>query len=162
MFRYSMLTLLFVVSVLALFSAALVNPTRLFLDVTQSVALLLLLSCTLLALLGRSRNPFAVGFAVTGWIYFVLAFSTVVLPSKKRVPTNRVLYELAHALHEDLPRIEGPTEVVPISYLTSDVDAVAKYCRFEDIGHYFCTVVFAAIGGLAAMWIQRPHARKHE
>jgi len=157
-----MLTLLLVISVLALFCAALVNPTLLFLDITLSVTFVLLVSCTLLALLGRSRKPFAVGFAVTGWAYFLLAFSMVVSPGNSYLPTNRVLNELAHTLHKDLSNIEGPSHVLPLSYDSSELDPVSKYCRFEDIGHYFCTVVFATIGGLAAMWIQRPHTRKHE
>ena len=151
-----MLTLFVVVLVLAVFCAAFVTPTVLFWQATTSLTLVVLMCFTWLALLSRSRNPFALGFAVTGWIYFVLVFSILVLPETECLPTNWVLEEFAHALHEDLTDMEGPIGAIRPIYTSSlEADEEAKYHRFENIGHCLWTLIFATIGGLATTWLAR-------
>ena len=72
MLRFSLLTLLCVVSIAALGSAALANPNEIWRLVVFNVTLVTLLAAALTAVV--KRRPFAVGFAVVGWIYFALAF----------------------------------------------------------------------------------------
>jgi len=157
-----MLTLLVVVLVLGVFCAGLVNPTVLFWQSTTSLTLVALLSCTLLALVGRSRKAFALGFTVTGWIYFMLVFNHIVLPDKDCLPTTLALQEVAHAFHGDFMDVEAPAGVVrPLRISTMD-DTDENYYRFEQIGHCLFTLIFATIGGLAATWLQRPRKKKPE
>jgi len=102
MFRYSTLTLLVVVLVVALFSAALANPSHLWRQVTVTVTVVVLVSFTLLAALNSSsRKPFALGFAIVGWVYFVLTFASHFGNVDSYLLTDRVVEWSGKALHFD-------------------------------------------------------------
>ena len=77
MLRFSLLTLLGVVLVAGIGSAALANPTDAWRQVVVTGTVAVLSVTTLAAVAKRPASPFARGFAVMGWAYLVLTFSGV-------------------------------------------------------------------------------------
>ena len=99
MLRFSLLTLLAVVLVAAIGSAALANPTDLWRQVIVSGTVGILAVATLAAVAKRSASPFAWGFAVIGWLYLALVFGSVFGLRSHLLTEAAVgrLYELIHA-----------------------------------------------------------------
>jgi len=108
MLRFSLLTLLCVVSIAALGSAALANPNEVWRLVIFNLTLIMLLAAALMAVV--RRWPFAVGFALTGWIYFALTF----LDDGSIRPymvTDLALNWLSQTIH--LPQLPPPSPYCP-------------------------------------------------
>ena len=154
MLRYSMVTLLVVVSLLALFSAGFANPTMIFSRVIVSLTLFSLASCMIVAAVSRSRRPFALGFALAGWTYHIFTNSIFTLQESEFLVTEWAVDEFAEALHPDLEDIEPYPMGLGVGLSLDEPDA--KKLRFSRIGHSFFVFIFATIGGLAACCLQRP------
>ncbi len=156
MFRYSMMTLLVVVSVLALFAAAFANPSTVFVRTIVSLTMLVLASCTFVAALGRSRSPFILGFVMAGWSYYVLTSGFPFHHQDRQiVATEWALDEFADTVHPDLEGLTYPSRLY-IGYSLSGDRPEEKKLRFARVGHCLFTFIFATIGGLAAIWLRRP------
>ena len=94
-FRYSLRSLLIVVVLLGLCCAALANPSRYW---AVAVYLSTLAVFPAAAWLGRVREttrPFALGFAITGFLYFSVCHLLVVYGEPEMdLPTSRLLCSL--------------------------------------------------------------------
>ncbi len=102
MLRFSLLTLLGVVLVAAVGSAALANPTDTWRQVAFTITVVVLLFFTLLAAVTRSRRrPFALGCGIVGWSYFVLTFTSHFGDVKSFLLTEWVVEWSCEALHYD-------------------------------------------------------------
>ncbi len=158
MLQFSIRILLFVVAGAALFAAALANPSMAIVRVAVSVALILLFSCTLAAILSRSRRPFFVGSAVVGWSYYIAAVTPLLHYNKSVLLTEWVLEESAGALHEEL---EGtPSRYLFERGMLTEDGPEGKKCRFMTIGHGLWTIIFGTIGGVAGSWIAKSEDKK--
>lgn len=158
MLQFSIKAVFFVVAVAALFAAALANPSMAIARVAVSVTLFLLFSCTLAAILSRSRRPFFVGFAVVGWSYYMAAVCPLLHYDKSCLLTDWVLEESAGALHEDLA--DTPHWYLFERGMFSDDGPEGAKCRFMTIGHCLWTIIFGAIGGVAGSWIVEREGKK--
>jgi hypothetical protein len=175
MLRFSLLTLLGVVLVAAVGSAALANPTDTWRQVIVTGTVAILSVATLATV--TKRSAFAAGFAVMGWLYFVLAFSRV-LNVREHLLTERAVVWLHGKVHHDisedliLPQLPGPgSPVVPLRYdsprLTPAAFAgynmsspiLSKVYNFAMIGRFLWTLLLATIGGLFASWLGRRRDR---
>lgn len=74
--RFSILSLMGLVGVIALGIAALRSPTPLWANGLFTLALMVSMAAVIYAIYGKGRRrAFAVGFASCGWVYLVLAFA---------------------------------------------------------------------------------------
>ena len=88
-------------------------------------------------------------------MYFVLTFTSHFENVKPYLLTHRVVEWSGQALHVDSEvevRLPTPT------FHSKAMVAWGKYGVFKDIAHCFWTLILAAIGGVAATWLQRPKA----
>ena len=100
MLRFSLLTLLGVVLVAGIGSAALANPNDTWRQVVVTGTVVALLVAILFAVSKRPMSRFALGFAVTGWLYLVLTFSGV-LRVREHLLTERVSGWLCQRVHKE-------------------------------------------------------------
>jgi len=180
MLRFSLLTLLGVVLVAAIGSAALANPTDTWRQVVVTGTVGILFVAILLAVGKRPVSRFALGFAATGWLYLVLTFSGV-LGVREHLLTERSAVWLHGKIHDDPAavaqsnlvqyRLPGPGSVVvpqrvgsawpaPIyapaalaGYATSPM--LPNSHNFAVVGRSLWTLILATIGGLFASWVGR-------
>ncbi len=161
MFQYSMRTLLLVALVVSLFCTALANPTQMWDEVIFTLTTAMLLTSAVMAAVGR--RSFALGFAVTGWLYFALVF---IGNYREDMLTDRAVRWLCETLCDDIsvsnPYVDlniltlPPPSELP-TYTTAEPNprlTVPAY--YPIIGHCLFTLILATIGGLAATWLQRP------
>ncbi len=153
MLRFSLLTLLGVVLVAAVGSAALANPTDTWRSVFVTLTLVVLFSFTTLAALNRSRRSFALGFVMAGWLYFVLTFNSTFKDIRPTLLTDRIVDWSAGLLHEDIRETKVAMPADPFSSSTNRT--WYKLLRYEDVGHCLWTLILATIGGLFASWLGR-------
>jgi hypothetical protein len=118
-FRFNLLTLFGFVAVVAVGCAALARPSQLWLAVVSAASLASLFYAVLAAAYGwNARRAFWVGFAVVGWGYVVLEWtSTAGLPF--HLPIGLVTGQLESAMHSQ-PASSNPTTFiynVPVSYV---------------------------------------------
>ena len=162
MLRFSLLTLLGVVVVAAIGSAALANPTDTWRQaiITGTVAILLVASSAAVVL--RPGLPFARGFAATGWLYFVLAFGNV-SGVRGHLLTERATTWLCQQVHHEA----GPSPEA-IQVLSNDVgDQIysawaslhPKWQNFTFVSRSLWTLILATIGGAFAGWLGRRQDR---
>lgn len=152
MLRFSLLTLLGVVLVAAVFCAALVNPTALFARVIVSLTFVILLSSMLMAAILRRQFPF--GFAMVGSAYFLLVFLDSILfvtSFKDLVLTEWIVEESAVALHDEFGEA-GTFERAAEQFLAEEGRSREN---FGHIGHSLWTLLLATLGGLFASWLAR-------
>ena len=140
-------------------------------DRSPSLSLLsvvVLLSFTLLAALSnRSPRPFTLGFAIVGWVYFILTFGSHFGRVDSYLLTHRLVEWSGQALHFDPLFDVDSTMSPPDSSLYASTSnsfdpkthgIVEKLMAFKDIGHCLWTLILAGIGGLIGVWVQRPRA----
>jgi hypothetical protein len=155
MIRYTLLTLLVVVLVLGLFCAGFANPSLLFVKVIFTLTIVSLLSFTLAGVLSRSRKPFALGFTITGWIYFVFVFGSVV-KDHEHLLTDWVLDEFFVVIHFDSDERAGGAADSWDALSDVDIELYRRNVRFMDMGHCLWTLILGTVGGVAAIWLRRP------
>jgi len=170
MVRFSLLTLLGVVLVAAVGSAALANPTDTWRRVVVTVVVGVLLVSTLVTLTNRRALPFALGFTVTGWLYLALTVDGILSRPDDLLTEMAIdsLYSLVHGRADPqppFPSYTGPGAPAtphpdlyyptpPLSYLTFPAPSANPH-NFQTIGHSLWTLILATIGGLFASWIGR-------
>jgi hypothetical protein len=169
MFRYSLAALLGLVSVVALGCAALVQATHVGRQaaITLTVAALLLAPLAALFIRGRLRAV-AAGFAVVGWLYFLLTFVPA-LSLREKLLTHAAVESLWKVIHEDQADVKAVAFSPDGKWLVSesvglvtwfDVNATtgtaaitgqnSGIAAFADIGHALWTLLLACIGGMVA------------
>ena len=174
MLRFSLLTLLGVVLVAAVGSAALANPTEIWRQVIVTGTVGILLIAILRAVSKRPLSRFALGFAVTGWLYLVLTFSGV-LGVREHLLTERVSGWLCQWVHpepgspspqtvaspfvlHDYASVEEP-QFLTLSLPQSPQRFLPIRYNFTAISRSLWTLILATIGGLFASWIGRRRSR---
>jgi len=180
--------LLLVVLVAAIGSAALANPTNAWKAATITLTVAVLVVATLVAIAGRSSS--ARGFAVAGWLYFVLVFGTNFGLQDDLLTDWCVdrLYRLVHADAGTAPQgmmsygdeggygghmgsmggYDGGMYgyggamggMMGSGYPGSALPRQPNTPNFTAIGHSLWTVFLALIGGLAAGWLQQGREKK--
>lgn len=161
MFRFSLLTLLGVVLVAAVGSAALANPTDIWRRVTTSIIVVILLLAALFAFSSRPMSRCAIGFALTGWLYLILSFSST-LGVREHLLTELVSMSLWQWVHpSDSPasfdRLNatmylGQREPNPFG---GGPTPMREWYNFAAICRSLWTLLLATIGGLFASWLGR-------
>jgi len=174
--------LLLVVLVAAIGSAALANPTNAWKAASITLTVAVLMAATLVAIARRSSSPSAWGFAVAGWLYFVLVFGTN-FRLRNDLLTDWCVDRLYRLVHADA----GTAPQGMMSYgaegdyggYGGDMESGAGYDgmmgsgypgpvlpqqqnrpNFTAIGHSLWTVFLALIGGLAVGWLQQGREKK--
>jgi hypothetical protein len=159
MLRFSLLTLLGVVLVAGLGSAALANPTDIWTHVFVTGIVGILAVVTLAVLVKRSALPFALGFALIGWLYIAIAFGGV-FDLRRYLLTEQItggLYGLIHVNDGTrspfAPSVFSPPveNAATISGLVPPIPS-ADPQNFITIARSLWTLILATIGGLFASW----------
>lgn len=100
-FRFSMSRLLLIVLLVALGCAALVQSTPLWASVVVTITLLLLMLSAIMAITGRgSSRSFWIGFAVAGWIYWIVVNTQFTADFRGRLLTTQSLDYLARKVQK--------------------------------------------------------------
>lgn len=171
MLRFSLLTLLGVVLIAAIGSAALANPTDTWRQAVVTGAVVILLAAVLFAVSKRPASPFALGFTVTGCLYLVLTFSGV-LDVREHLLTERASQRLWHWVHPesgspapktvaspfvslDFAGVEEPQILTLSSGHPPQASPPPIRHNFTVISRALCTLILATVGGLFASWIRR-------
>lgn len=168
MLRFSLSALLTVVFLVALGCAALLYPNEIWRRVLVTLALASLLFTTVLVVVRRDRPPvFAVGFAITGWIYLLLVFNSVV-SIQDHLLTTQSIHWLRSMMHEEDPNAiasyvllnSGPwqqfafnnggtptlySSLAPMLGSPPSIDP-----NFGVIGQSLWTLILACLGGFVA------------
>lgn len=167
--QFSLRSLLFVVVIAAVGCAALVYPTEMWRQVVVTMTVLLLTFSTLAAVFAQGRlRVCSGGFALAGWLYFLLVFSSP-FGTREYLLTTDLLEVLGEAIHGE--PVPAPTSV-PFSpyrgwFVTgSDMSTVrlwslnGRNSNFHNIGHALGTSVFGVIGSFVAGWLSQRATRK--
>jgi hypothetical protein len=155
MLRFSLLTLLGVVLVAGIGSAALANPTVLWKQAVVTLAVLVLIVASLPAIVGRSRSPFSLGFIATGWLYFALCSNMFAM--QDQLLTHELAYRLYALIHDDavLSAARYNREIFVQTIRASTTEEAYRFFDFLDIFHAVFSLIFACLGGLFASWLGR-------
>jgi hypothetical protein len=158
--RFSIRTLIALVTLAAVGCAALANPTDLWASAVFSGTLLILAAALLAAIARRSVG--AVGFIACGAAYLGLILApgaeTNVVP---HLLTSKGLVELEKSWHPppqptsvpaNAPTVIPPGQGPFFASFTNDIFATWG-SRFQRIGHCLFALLFAAVGGLLAAWL---------
>jgi hypothetical protein len=151
MLKFSLLGLLLIVLVEAVGCAAIAGNNELSRQTIMSLAIGLLIAANLAAIFRPSgRRAFAGGFALAGWIYFLLAFDAA-LGLREGLLTQRVAEWLGTTLHE-LPGPD-PYAVMNVWGAGSGMRLAPtispQHAAFYEIVHANCTLLVALAGGIA-------------
>ena len=172
MMRFSLATLLLAVLIAAIGCAALVNANDLWRQTMVSVVVTMLVVATLAATVRRGQSRvFALGFAVTGWIYLVLVYVSV-CGLRADLLTDKVVAVLFTTIHGDEASQQLSIQNVAFTssgsrYLTSSnnggiviwntstgqpvtANGGRNVNNFADIGHTVWVVIVAWLGGVVA------------
>jgi hypothetical protein len=175
MIRFSLAALLLLVLLAGVGSAALVNANDLWRQTMVTLALTALLLATLAAAARRGRSRmFALGFAVSGWIYLVLAFVSA-LGLRDDLLTDRAVRLLFAMIHDEqaLQRqaVQGiafspdgqlvlsgydakvkiwDLDVKSVQAVASNSSRTVDAQNFADIGHSLWVIVVGCLGGVVA------------
>jgi hypothetical protein len=149
-FRYSLIGLLTTILVIAVFCAALANPSLAWTRTSISLLLVTLLAATLFAMFGRgSTRPFAGGLAVVGGVFFWFFF----MINEANRPPNwfDALVDLGR---ETLVGPRPPTvDLVPTDLTAEQEEAFRAIDRWWNSGSILSAAISLAmgvIGGLTA------------
>jgi hypothetical protein len=147
MLRYSLATLLVATTAISVACAALVKANENWRQITQILTLAILCFAVVAAIVRRGRSQvFALGFAVFGWVFFLLIFIPAFGLADDLVPTRAVNW-LGSAIHEKEveTRIQYgnpyPT-LIPVRYPIPD--------EYYNIARDLWVLLVAALGGAMA------------
>lgn len=166
MLRFSLASLLAVISFVALGSAALANATDLWRQITVTLTVICLLLATLAAVFSQGQTRlFAGGFALTGWLYLMLAFVSA-FGLRDDLLTDSVIQWLGDAIHgEDGVASLGQTVAdfnddgmldLYVSLGNGTFSQMApSLSNITAIGHALWAIVAGWLGGVVALWLRR-------
>ena len=166
MLKFSLASLLAVVFCAAVGSAALANATDLWRQITVTLVVVCLLLATLVAVFSRAQaRLFAGGFALTGWLYMMLAFVSA-FGLRDDLLTDKAIHWLGETIHKE-NQVAGASQ----AYADFDNDgmldlfvsmgngtftqATKSLPNLTSIGHALWTVVVGWLGGVVALWLRR-------
>ncbi len=175
--KFSLATLLFLVLLAAVGCAALINANETWRQSMVTLAVSAVLIATLGAAVNRSR-AFALGFAVAGWIYFVLVF----VPAcglRGDLLTDQAVRWLFTTIHDEkvpdqgvfknplfssgyVRRIESLPDGSTWIPNFNAVNVKNATAPFTDIGHALWTLIVACLGGAVASLMARGKQSKGE
>ena len=182
MFRFSLAALLLVVSFTAVGCASLIYANEMWRQVIVTLTVVALLTATLIAVVQHDRvRAFAVGFAIVGWVYLILAFTPLV-DVRDHLLTTRSLNLLGKAIGQitlndfdayvlDLSTVGSGQPYLPGVYTATTSSGQfrlmsrpqpALQSDFFVIGHSLWTLLLAVIGGLLGRGLSnRMNKSKH-
>ena len=147
MTQFSLRTLLAAVAVASVGLAGLTHPTREFNFIIVSLALGIVGLFTLHAVCTRPAfPPFSVGFALAGWVYFLLIVSKV----EYSLATTWAL-ELLYPLLNPEPD-SNMTHFGVFFVSDGGFPLLTRYSHYLHIGHALWMLAIGYGGGLAASW----------
>lgn len=166
MLQFSIRTLLLVAVVVAIGCAALIHPTEMWRQAIVTMTILIIMISTLAAIFGHGNvRASAGGFAVAGWLYFLLAFSPS-LSIREHLLTSKGLDMLEHVVLGESERSVNTIPFMPDGrQLVTGTgnstirlwDLSTRNSNFRNIGHALWTLTFGMIGSFVAGWFsQRP------
>ena len=128
--------------------------------------MVILLAAVLFAVSKRPVSRFAMGFAVTGWLYLVLTFSGL-LGVREHLLTERVSGWLCQLIHEIPGAYEPPMVSLYRSedYVPGSTSRMVPFLsridpnNFAAISRSLWTLLLATIGGGFASWLGRRRDR---
>jgi hypothetical protein len=160
---FSLRTLMVVVLMAALFAAALVTRSYLWLSICAGVTVVLLLATTVAAIRSRSF----VAFAVFGWGYAALTMTTILAPVGAALPTTMALVAMSplDELDNLAPAVtpSGGSDFVGFvrsqhfrfvgadwTYFSGSMMAVDDHAEFLLVGHCGFALLLAAVAEAVA------------
>jgi hypothetical protein len=179
MIRFSLASLFGVVVIAGVGCAALSYANDLWRQIVVTLAVMLLLFSTLAAVLWqRHSRAFAMGFAVSGWLYLLLAFSPTLALRDDLLTDNAVacLYEKIH--EEEVGQYYRPDSTFGPYGRTiasgtfqririwdiSGASSSSNFLDFADIGHVLWALIVGGVGGLTAsfLWTRQQRAYRSD
>jgi hypothetical protein len=155
MFQFPLRALLLCVVAVAIGCAALVHPTDLWGRVVVTVTVVILIASALAAIFGQgSLRVSAGGFAVAGWLHFLLTFSPW-LDIREHLLTSQVLEILEKSIHGETGRTPATISFSPDGkrLVTGSYDSTIRLWQldthngdFYNIGHALWTLIFGVFG----------------
>jgi hypothetical protein len=152
-FRFSLRTLAIVVAFLSACLAALVYASPVMAGGALLATLLVLMLSLVAAVEAKAERSFWRGFAICGWLYFLLAFSS--LPYRVAVNAPELALE---KLAQTMPGVTNRNLHTPSNTTGMMTTTINKpFIRdFVTIGQAWLTLLLAALGGSVGRFI---HAR---
>ena len=170
MLRYSLATLFFVLIYVAILCAALVNATGVWPQVAVTMTVVVLLVFTLAAMMRKSA--FSAGFAFTGWVYFLLMFTSL-FNVRGFLLTDTAVQWLYPKIHPQMDQQSATTKRLGLVQLTTPVQPAppsnsayttfyvtsppaptptpyVDRTTFGNIAHSLWAVILACLGGIVA------------
>ena len=145
MAQFSLRSLLGAVAVTGIGLAGLTHPSREFNFVLVSLAIAILGMVTLYAACSRSPSrPFSIGFAIAGWIYFLLLACHV----EYSLLTTWALEKLYPLLNRQPD--SNMTHFGIFHVMDNGFPLLTKYSNYLHIGHAIWMLVIGYVGGLVA------------
>ncbi len=175
MMRFSLATLLLAVLLAAIGCAAVVNANDLWRQTIITATVAALVIATLAAVIWQSQSRvFALGFALTGWIYLVLVFVSA-FGLRDDLLTDKVVTWLFATIHGEQTSQQQSVQSVAFSpdgtrLATGSYDATIRFWdvstgqavsanaggqkvdakNFADIGHSLWVIIVGSLGGVVA------------
>ncbi len=114
----------------------------------------------------RAARQFGAGFAVMGWIYFVIMFSTVFDSVRDSGPTNQAVTAVKKYVHGSALAVEPKQRNITV-YTETKRGPVRAYptqfdCDFADVVHCLGAVICGLVGGLSTRIIHLTWLEKKE
>lgn len=176
MFRFSVSTLLLLISVISLMLAGLACPNELWQRIVGTTTLAVMLAATITVIAWQSTGRwFWVGFAVTGWSYLVFAFYGGD-EARQLLLTDYAISQLDQLLQTSSSltpagervrfagngvRITGGNFGRKLTLAEAERQGYLKYAytstteptrgSFHEIGHYAWALVLGCIGGMFSL-----------
>jgi hypothetical protein len=162
--RFTIAGLLGVIVILSMFFAGLSSGSN---DWFKLIYTLVFLTLVYAAIAARYRGPFWYGFAVAGWVYFLIAFGPWIathaggepLHGVNRNIVTSVVLEIVTAIMFRLD-VMASGDAMPATDIASMMVLKLREANREGITHCALTILFAVAGG----WLARrmAKARGHE
>ena len=173
MLRFSLASLLAVVFVAAVGSAALANATDLWRQITLTSTVVCLLLVTLAAVFSAGRTRlFAGGSALTGWLYLMLAFVSA-FGLRDDLLTDKMIQWLGETIHGDVGVVgagqamadfdnDGTLDLFVSMGNGTFAQQTTPFPNLTSIGHALWTIIVGWLGGVVALWLRRRDTREQQ